>query len=210
MDKRKKIIKKEIKAALENLKIQTKEKEKKNKVLPDFKWILTILIMSFSISLIFSFVSESVLPNVPVIVGIIVVILFILIGILFDMIGVAVTSSDEKPFHSMNSRKVPGADVAVKFKKNAAKVSSFCNDVIGDICGIVSGSAGAMIALSIADALDINKFITSLIVTALIAALTITGKAMGKSFAINKSNIILYEFSKAVSHFYKPKKHNNK
>lgn len=210
MKQKKKYLKNQIKQALENLKIQTKEKEKKNKLLPDFKWIITILGMSFSISLLFSFISESVLPNVPVIVGIIVVILFILIGILFDMIGVAVTSADEKPFHSMNSRKVPGADIAVKFKKNAAKVSSFCNDVIGDICGIVSGSAGAMIALSIADVLDMNKFVISLLVTSLIAALTITGKAMGKSFAINKSNIILYKFSKVVSHFYKPKKYNNK
>ena len=210
MKQKKKYLKNQIKQALENLKIQTKEKEKKNKLLPDFKWIIIILGMSFSISLLFSFISESVLPNVPVIVGIIVVILFILIGILFDMIGVAVTSADEKPFHSMNSRKVPGADIAVKFKKNAAKVSSFCNDVIGDICGIVSGSAGAMIALSIADVLDMNKFVISLLVTSLIAALTITGKAMGKSFAINKSNIILYKFSKAVSHFYKPKKYNNK
>ena len=210
MKEKNKYIKKEIKEALENLKVQTKEKEKKNKVLPDFKWIITILIMSFSISLFFSFVSESVLPNVHVVVGIIVVILFIVLGILFDMIGVAVTSADEKPFHSMNSRKVPGADVAVKFKKNAAKVSSFCNDGIGDICGIVSGSAGAMIALSVANSLAVNKFVISLLVTSLIAALTITGKAIGKSFAINKSNIILYEFSKTVSHFYKPKKHNNK
>ena len=121
------------------------------------------------------------------------------------MIGVAVTSADEKPFHSMSARKVKGANIAVMFKKNADKVSSFCNDVIGDICGIISGSAGVIIATFLANTFEINIFIVTLLVTAIIAALTIGGKALGKSIAINKSNYILYEFSKLVSHFYKKK-----
>ena len=106
----------------------------------------------------------------------------------------------------MNSRRVKGADVAVLFKKNADKVSSFCNDVVGDICGIVSGSTGSIIALNIASKLEIDKFIVTLLITALIASLTIGGKALGKSFAINKSNVILYKFSKFVSCFYKIRK----
>lgn len=191
---------------IENLKVQIRRKEKRDKAKPDIKWIAQIMVMSFIISLVFSFASELILPNVHVVLGIIIVILFIVLGLIFDMIGVAVTSADEKPFHSMNSRKVRGADIAVKFKKNANKVASFCNDVIGDICGIVSGSAGVMIALSISTALNIDKFIVSLLVTALIAALTIGGKAIGKSYAINKSNLILYEFAKLISYFYKPKK----
>lgn len=195
-----------IKNEIENLKVQIRRKEKKSKEKPNFKWILKIMGLAFVISLFFSFVSETILPNVNVIIGIFLVIVFILIGVLFDMIGVAVTSADEKPFHSMNSRKVKGADVAVKFKKNADKVSSFCNDVIGDICGIVSGSAGAIIALALANTLHIDKFIVTLIITALIAALTIGGKALGKSYAINKSNLILYEFAKVVSTFYKVRK----
>lgn len=198
--------KKQIRDEVENLKVQIRRKEKRDKAKPDVKWIVQIMVISFAISLVFSFASEMTLPNVHVLVGVLVVILFIILGLLFDMIGVAVTSADEKPFHSMNSRKVKGADIAVKFKKNADKVSSFCNDVIGDICGIVSGSAGAMIALSLSETLNIDKFIISLFVTAFIAALTIGGKAMGKSFAINKSNLILYEFAKFISYFYKPKK----
>ena len=70
---------------------------------------------------------------------------------------------------------------------------------------IVSGSAGSIIALSIANAFKFNKFYVMLIVTALVASLTIGGKALGKSFAINKSNTILYKFSKFVSYFYKKK-----
>ena len=122
------------------------------------------------------------------------------------MVGVAVQSADEKPFHSMNSRKVKGADIAVSLKKNADKVSSFCNDVIGDICGIISGTTGSIIAIKLATFINLDKFIVTLLVTALVSALTIGGKAMGKSVAINKSNNILYQFAKFLSHFYKPKK----
>lgn len=186
--------------------LKTQLKRKKKKELVNYKWIVKITILAFCISLIFSSISEFVIPNVNLFVGIILVVIFIALGIVFDMIGVAVTSADEKPFHSMNSRRVKGADVAVLFKKNADKVSSFCNDVVGDICGIVSGSTGSIIALNLASKLNVDKFITTLILTALIAALTIGGKALGKSFAINKSNIILYRFSKFVSCFYKVKK----
>ncbi len=198
--------KKQVKNEIENLKVQIRRKEKKSKERPDFKWIFKIMALAFVISITFSFISETVLPNVNVIIGILLVIIFILLGVIFDMIGVSVTSADEKPFHSMNSRKVKGAGVAVKFKKSADKVSSFCNDVIGDICGIVSGSAGTIIAIALANSLHVDKFAITLIVTALIASLTIGGKALGKSYAINKSNLILYKFAKFISNFYKVKK----
>ncbi len=197
--KEKDIIKNEIK----NLKVQ--EKRRKNKKIVDYNWIVKVTLLAFSISLIFSFMSETVLPNVNVVLGIIILIVFIFLGIIFDMIGVAITSADEKQFHSMNSRKIRGANIAVKFIKNADKMSSFCNDVVGDICGIVSGSAGTIVALSVASMLKIDKFIVTLLITALIAALTIGGKALGKSYAINKNNLILYKFAKAISYIY-PKK----
>lgn len=183
-----------------------KELRKKKKELVDKKWIIQIIGMAFLISFAFSFLSETTIPKVNVFLGIIILILFILIGILFDIIGVAVTSSDEAPFHSMNSRKVKGADIAVILKQNADKVSSFCNDVVGDICGIVSGTASSIIALSLADTFHMNNFFITLFVTAIVASLTIGGKAIGKSFAINKSNYILYEVSKIISKVYKVKK----
>ena len=182
---------------------QTKKKEKVKKEHVDINWIIKILIMSFTISFGLSFVSQMTIPNLSLVFGIIVTLLFIGLGILFDIIGVSVTSSDEAVFHSMNSRKVKGASIAVKFKKNADKVASFCNDVIGDICGIVSGAAGTTIAAIVISTYDFNPLIVTLTVSATIAALTIGGKAVGKSFAINKSDIILYEFAKFVATFYK-------
>lgn len=190
---------------LENLKVQTRRKEKIKKELVDKRWILTILIISFIISFLLSFVSEITVPNFNLVIGVIVTLLFIILGILFDIIGVSVTTADEKVFHSMNSRKVKGANIAVLFKKNSEKVSSFCCDVVGDICGVISGSTAVTISTLISKTTSVNLFFMTLLTTAIVASLTIGGKAIGKSFAINKCDIILYKFSKFVSYFYKCK-----
>lgn len=188
---------------LENLLVQNRRKEKIKKEHVDIKWIVKIIIIAFVISFSLSFVSQITIPKLNVWLGVLVTLLFIIIGIVFDIIGVAVNCADEKVFHSMNARQVRGAKVAVKFKKNADKVSSFCNDVIGDICGIISGAAATTIAVIVSVAMNVDLLFVNLIVAALVASLTIGGKAMGKSFAMNKSDIILYEFAKAVSLFYK-------
>lgn len=167
------------------------------------KWVITVTFLAFFISFIFSFGSNTIMPKVNLFVGIIILLLFIAIGIVFDMVGVAVTSTDEEPLHAMSSKKIKGAKKAVSFKKNADKVSSFCNDVIGDICGIISGSAGVALSTILANSFHLNLLMTSLLITATIAALTIGGKALGKTAAINKSTKILFEFSKFLACFYK-------
>lgn len=175
-----------------------KELRKEKKIKTDFKWFFQILLISFAISLVFSTLSETILSNVNVFIGIIIIILFILLGVLFDMIGVACSAADPVPFHSMSSRRVKGAKTAVKLKKNADKVSTLCNDVIGDICGIISGSAGAVISIALASKFSFDPLLTSLIVTSIISGLTVGGKALEKSYAINNSNEILYAFAKIL------------
>ncbi len=191
------------KEELKNLLVQTRRKEKIKKEHVNVKWIIQIVIMAFAISFALSFVSQTTIPKLSTWIGVVITLVFIGLGIIFDIVGVAVNSADEKVFHSMNARQVKGAKVAVTFKKNADKVSSFCNDVIGDICGIISGAAGLSIATNIANSLNVDLLFINLTIAAIIAALTIGGKAMGKSFAMNKSDIILYEFAKVVSIFYK-------
>lgn len=193
------------KTELQNLKVQTRRKEKVKKELVDKKWITKIILITFCLSFAMSFISESTVPNLNLIIGIMISLIFIILGIVFDIVGVSVTAASAKVFHSMNARKVKGADVAVQFKKNSEKVSSFCCDVVGDICGVVSGSTSVTIAMSLSQATGIDQFLMTLLVTAVVASLTIGGKAIGKSFAINKCDIILYEFSKFVSYFYKCK-----
>lgn len=195
-------MKKNKKSELKNLIEVTKRKERIKKEHVDIKWIITIVITSFIISFGLSFVSQTTIPNLSLWIGIIITLLFILLGIIFDIIGVSVTTADEAVFHSMNSRKVKGASTAVMFKKNSDKVSNFCCDVVGDVCGIISGAAGTTITAILVETYKFNLLLTGLTIASIIAALTIGGKAIGKSFAINKSDIILYEFAKFISNFY--------
>ena len=113
------------------------------------KWLLTVLLLSFILSIVMSITSEGIIPNVNVVIGIIIILVFIFISVIFDMIGVAITAQDETPFHSMASKKIKGSTHSVKLLKNSDKLASICNDVIGDVCGVVSGSAGVLVANTI-------------------------------------------------------------
>lgn len=119
------------------------------------------------------------------------------------MIGVAITTCDIKPFHSMNSKKISYAKTAINLLQNNTKVSSFCNDVIGDICGIISGSAGVIISTTLSTKLNINLLIITLVTTSTIAAFTIGGKSFGKEIALKNNVSIVKFFSKTIHIFYK-------
>lgn len=178
-------------------------KKNKKKFVVDYNWILKIILVAFVLSCIFTLISETIIPNVNIIIGFILTLLFITIGIVFDMVGVAVTAANEKVFHSMAAQRIKGAKMAVKLKKNASKVSSFCNDVVGDICGIISGSTAAVIVINLTSELHINSLLVTLIVMGIVSSLTIGGKALVKSYAINNSENILFRFSKLISIFEK-------
>lgn len=180
--------------------IKSNDKEKKNsKKNSNVKWIVTIIFWTILISGGASLLSDMLLRDVNILVAFIILIFIILIGIIFDIIGVAVTAAEERPFHSRASKKVPGAKIAVKLIRNADKVSNFCNDVVGDVCGIISGTTGAIIvAKIIKQNAYLNRTLSTAIIGALIAALTIGGKAWGKSFAIKQSEIIIDKVSRII------------
>lgn len=165
------------------------------------KWSITIAVITFVLAALFSISSNSVLSGVSWVTGIIVVLVIVLIGIVFDMIGIASASADEVPFHSMAAKKVYGAKHAIRIVRNADKVASFCNDVIGDIAGIISGTASAIVIIQLTIRFSIEKasvgeYVISVLFTSLIAALTVGGKAFGKSFAINYSKQIILQAGK--------------
>ena len=114
-------------------------KKERNKTI---RWVVIIFFVTILVSGTISFTSDILMANSTMLVAFIILLAIVLIGIVFDVIGVAVTSADEKPFHSMAARKVPGALESIRLLRNAERVSSICNDVVGDICGVVSGSAG--------------------------------------------------------------------
>ena len=155
------------------------------------RWILIVTLLAFGLSLLMSFLAEMILKNVTLFLSIVVTFLFIFLGIIFDIIGVAVT------------RRVRGGKTGVMLIKNASKVSSICCDVVGDICGIISGSAGVTIVALIIKQTNMNGMVVSLIVMALISAMTIGGKALGKNIAINKSTEVITIVAKLLSLFSK-------
>ena len=128
-----------------------------------------------------------------------------MVGIIFDIIGVAVTSADEKPFHSMAARKIPGAKESIKLLRNAERVSSICNDVVGDICGVVSGSASATIAVQVMQHFTFSaKQMIPLAMSAMVAGLTVGGKAIGKTFAVHSCTSIVYGVGKLLYWIHHP------
>ncbi|MDY4953328.1 MAG: CNNM domain-containing protein [Candidatus Onthomonas sp.] len=159
--------------------------------------------MSVTLSAGLSLLSESALEGAGIWVALGVLCLFILLGIVFDIIGVAVTAADERPFHSMASHKEKGASEALHLIRNASHVSSFCNDVVGDICGIVSGTTAAVIVARILQLLPLNALAVSVGLTALISGLTIGGKALGKTLAIKNSTKVVFTVGRFMHLFHR-------
>ena len=171
-------------------------KKERNKTI---RWVVTIFFTTILISGTISLLSDEIMARSGMAVAFLILLFIILIGIIFDIIGVAVTSADEKPFHSMAARKVPGAQEAIRLLRNAERVSSICNDVIGDICGVVSGSASATIAAQVLAKFDFTwPMVVSLVMSALVAGLTVGGKAIGKTFAMNSCTTIVHTAGKLI------------
>lgn len=163
------------------------------------RWVVTIFIVTIFVSGFISFISDLIMENSSMAVAFVILLIIILLGILFDIIGMAVASADEKPFHSMASRKVVGAQEAIALLRNAERVSSICNDVVGDICGVVSGSASATIALQVISNFEFTwPQIITLLMSAFAAGLTVGGKAIGKGFAVNSSTEIVHMVGKII------------
>ena len=157
------------------------------------KWVVTIFFVTIVVSGTISLVSEEVMANSSLVVAFLILLGIILLGIVFDVIGMAVATASEKPFHSMAARKVPGAQEAIRLLRNAERVSSICNDVVGDICGVVSGSASATIAALVVANVPMGwPQAVPLLMSALAAGLTVGGKAIGKTFAVNSCTKIVH------------------
>lgn len=165
-------------------------KVKKNK--GSKKWIFKIVLFTFLISAFVNFGSIVSISNINIYFAFLILLVIILIGVIFDMIGVAVTLADKKKFNSMASKKRKGAKTALRLIKNSDKVSNFCNDVIGDVCGVISGAVGLIIINSIQVSSEKEKLILSILISSLIASFTVGGKALGKNLAINNADYIIY------------------
>ncbi len=156
---------------------------------------LIVAFFTFFIALLVSLGSEALVQAVNnVIVAVILLLFIIFLGIFFDIIGTAATAAEMPPFNARAAKKVFGAKQAVKLSGNADKVANFCNDVVGDIAGTLSGAIGAGIVISLAGEIDyVDLVLTGAVMTSMIAALTVGGKAIGKSIALNNANSIIFK-----------------
>ncbi len=171
-------------------------KRERNKTI---RWVVTIFFVTIFISGMISLASEELMANSTMWVAFLILLAIVLVGIIFDIVGMAVATADEKPFHSMAARKVPGAQEAIALLRNAERVSSICNDVVGDICGVVSGSAAATISAQVLSNFDFTwPRLVILLMSALVAGLTVGGKAIGKTFAINSCTTIVHGVGRVV------------
>jgi len=181
-------------------------------------WTLLITVVTFFISIFMSFFSNETIGNASTVVSFLIVFCIIIISILFDLIGTAATAADEAPFHSMASRKLYGAKQAIRLVRNADKVSNFCNDVVGDICSVISGTAAALIVYRFfGEGTNAQSSIFGLSVTAMVASLTVGGKSLGKAVALQNSNYIIYKVAVVTNFLFgrfkfvkNKKKRNNK
>lgn len=171
-----------------------KEKTKKNSK----SWVIWIALITFTLSLLFSFISNTVISKLNIFWGLIALIVVILIGVLFDLVGVAVTVANEEDFHAQASKKIKGSKTAIKMIRNSAKVSNFCADVIGDVCGVLSGAIGAMIALRLTENYGMSESL-QFIVSAIVASATVGGKAFTKEIAKQNSTAIVSFVSKFIN-----------
>ena len=163
------------------------------------RWVVTIFLVTILISGIISLISDEVMANSSLTVAFFILFGIIAVGIVFDVIGMAVATADEKPFHSMAARKVPGAHEAITLLRNAERVSSICNDVVGDICGVISGSASATIAALILTNAELGwPRGVSLAMSAMAAGLTVGGKAIGKTVAVNSCTQIVHMVGRLI------------
>ncbi|KSU85703.1 hypothetical protein QUF84_16875 [Fictibacillus enclensis] len=170
------------------------------------KWSTGIAVITLVLAAIFSVASTLMLSGVSWGMGMVIVLIIVLIGVFFDIIGVASTAANEVPFHAMASEKVPGSRHAIQITRNADRVSNFCNDVIGDISGIISGTASAAVIIELTMTLGhgegtLFEHTISILFTGIIAAITVGGKAFGKSYAIHHATAIIFQVGRLLYFF---------
>ncbi|MCM1194578.1 MAG: hypothetical protein NC099_02430 [Corallococcus sp.] len=180
------------------------DKKKKKRNLWPLKAMAITLFLSFAVNA----GSELVLSGAQWWIASILTCVILALGVVFDMIGTAATACDVEPFLAMASRKVKGAKTAVRLSKNSHVVSSVCCDIVGDICGIVSGICAAAIFVSLTNSFvgelsGIGAFFVKVGISAVVSTATITLKAVGKALAVNKSNKIIFGVAKFLSIFRK-------
>lgn len=187
MGKRQKL---KVKSAGQNLKVS-------------HKWTVSVTIWAFVLSVTISALTSGA-EEMGLAAAVAMLCLIVFLGIIFDIAGVAVSTASEEPFHAMAAKKIPGAKESVAIIRRAAQISSLCNDVIGDIAGVISGAmTTAIVVIICSGSQSINSTVISLGFTGFVAAVMIGGKAAGKGIAMKNNNTVVFVIGKLLYYIKK-------
>jgi CBS domain containing-hemolysin-like protein len=167
------------------------------------RWSISISLVSAALAAFLTLTSSSLLSGFSWVGGLIVLFMIVAIGVIFDMLGIAAAAGTEQPFHAMAAKKVPGAREAIGIIRRADQFSNFCNDVVGDISSMISGAAAFAVISSLIESFSSwqdERWLIELVMVSALSALTVGGKALGKSFAIHHANEIIFKVGK-IFHF---------
>lgn len=159
-------------------------------------WAVKTFVLSICLSICFSVLSQSLFPNLTSFFSLLVILFFIVISVLFDMIGVAFTTINKNNLEKFTDDK--GYKMAQRLCDNKEKISSFCADVVGDICGILSGAGGVSLVVN----MHINNpnvyFLVTCLISSFIAGLTIFGKAIFKGYAVSHCDVVVMKTARLI------------
>ena len=161
---------------------------------------LIVSFWTFLLAILVTLLSTAVIASLPMIVAVFLILAIVFIGVIFDMIGLAAAAATQAPFNAMAAKRVPGAPQAQLIVRKADFVSSFCSDLVGDICGTVAGAATAAIVFRlVASGVPVEQKVLNVVLVSTVAALTVGGKAAGKSYALARANEVVYRVARLLA-----------
>jgi CBS domain containing-hemolysin-like protein len=170
-------------------------------------WVYVSVIWTFFLAILFGLITHYLISEVgSIFISFLILLFVVAVGIIFDLVGTAAAAAKVAPLNAKAARRVYGAKKGVYLVKNADRVANFCNDVIGDISGIVSGTIIAIIVFRLMEIITTDRadFYLGIILTAVVASITVGGKAWGKTLAIKYSTEIILFAAKIITRLENP------
>lgn len=159
---------------------------------PGLRYGMVMAALAFGISFGMSFPTQALSSRLGIVPAVAAILTVVAVGVAFDIVGVAAAAAPEAPFHARAAKKKPGARQALWLVRNADKVNNFCTDVIGDICGTLSGAASSTLVVRLVTMYPrAGDLLPQVLVVSGVAALTIGAKAACKGLAIRRSQEII-------------------
>lgn len=160
--------------------------------------VLALSLAAFLLSFVMNAAFEGVSQGISLGVGIPLTLSVVGLGVVSDGLGVASARAKEGPLLSMASRRVVGAREALWFVRNAAKVSSVCNDVLGDVAATISGALAVAVSLGVQAAYpETSGLLVTSAAVSLASALSVGGKALFKPVALKYAESIILFLGRA-------------